>query len=198
MDFFLIPNDELLEADLPPPSVVADHWEEFALTYPGYDIWGQEELGERCNDALQRWETGRPLAGTLMELRAWLFYEQRRSRHGWGEMSPFVPYLVEEIRASLETADATDEPPHLTASFPAPATAAEAALKTEWPMVSYAVNERFRLLETSAMGPTKTLVSGLRHGRPYLLAPVPDSEQWEVLCFAAESEVEVFLATTAD
>lgn len=197
MDFFLIPNDELLEADIPLSSAVEDHWEEFALTYPGYEVWGQEELGERCNDALRRWEAGRPPTGSMTELRAWLFYEQRRSRHGWGNMGPFVPYLVEAIRASRASGEATEEPAHLTAAFPVPVTAAE-ALKTEWPTVGYAVNERFRLLETSAMGPAKTLVSGRRHGRPYLLAPVPESERWEVLCFADEAEVEAFIASSAN
>ena len=74
-----IANGELGDDDIP---ARGDSWEalaEFALSYDGYAYW--EDLPELANRVLQRWTRDRSLPTTLDELRACLFYEQRRWHH---------------------------------------------------------------------------------------------------------------------
>ena len=53
---------------------------QFALTFDGYAVMG-ERLGEIANLAAERWRQTGQLPESLVELRAYLFFEQRRWRH---------------------------------------------------------------------------------------------------------------------
>ena len=137
------------------------YWQEFALTFPGYDLWGVTECQERANLALDEWKAGKPPTGSLTELRALLFCEQRRAHftNGWGDPHTYPAYLIEAIGDQRShDGDSAEDPPRIRSAFPAsPPSTAEEARSLDWPLLSYNVPNRFRLLETSAMGPEKTL-----------------------------------------
>jgi len=78
----------------------------FALSYDGYALWN--EVGEFANRARERWYGSRILSDTLDELRACLFFEQRRYHHyGWdptGEDAEYFWALLDAIREVSATA----------------------------------------------------------------------------------------------
>src|SRR5688572_27273956 len=80
MSSLLIPNDQLVEADIPTGEDFDRYWMEFALSFPGYSVWG-DGLGDIANSALDAWRRGERPDGTLSEVRGWLFFEQRRAHH---------------------------------------------------------------------------------------------------------------------
>jgi hypothetical protein len=99
-------NGDLRHDDLP-----AEHdWRgicEFALSFNGYDHWGPSaECGARANAVFERWRADRTLPTFLSDLRAALFYEQRRDHHfgGWPPSVEQVTYcaaLVQSIGALI-------------------------------------------------------------------------------------------------
>jgi len=92
-------------AALSPAAVPAegDDWDrlnEFALTYDGYAYW--DNLPELARRAVARWTRDGSLPGTLDELRACLFYEQRRWHHFGavprGRAGTYLWALATEVR----------------------------------------------------------------------------------------------------
>lgn len=81
---------------------------EFALSFDGYAAFGGSELvADLANAASERWHVGGDLPVDLVELRACLFFEQRRQR--WLDQAPgefpaegswlaYVRALAEAIR----------------------------------------------------------------------------------------------------
>ena len=64
---------------------------DFALTYKGYELNGDEDTGfQNCaniaNNAKRDWFATKNLPESLHELRSCLFFEQRRDRHSGGTL----------------------------------------------------------------------------------------------------------------
>src|SRR6266487_1514974 len=82
-----IPNEALTVADV--PDIMAD-WETiapFALTFDGYEYAGSlEACGALADWIRSEWRELHQLPAHLSELRAALFYEQRRAR--WTQTDP--------------------------------------------------------------------------------------------------------------
>lgn len=89
-----ITNPELKIGLIPSPDSDWNDIEEFALTYDGYSIPGVEELANSRT------------AESLSELRAVLFFEQRRFRHfGYeptGSDREYIKSLLMSIRTKVE------------------------------------------------------------------------------------------------
>jgi hypothetical protein len=104
----LIPTDELGVLDLPSKYAEEQAYHDFALSFDGY-----RELGSfpRCtriaNGALAAWRESGDLPATMRELRACLFFEQRRWHHyGYGfddETMAYLRALVAQMRGLLDT-----------------------------------------------------------------------------------------------
>ena len=83
---------------------------DFALSFDGYAAFGDSDrLGDLANAASERWHQKGELPDNLAELRACLFFEQRRQR--WLDQAPgefpaegswlaYVRALVDAIRLS--------------------------------------------------------------------------------------------------
>jgi hypothetical protein len=100
--------DEDLSPDMVPSS--ADPWmpfAEFALSFDGYQYRGN--LGEWANSQVDIFAQTKALPAnlTLADLRALVFFEQRRWRHfdqmPTGEDAAHIEALLAEIRVRLET-----------------------------------------------------------------------------------------------
>ncbi len=101
-----IGNDDLTEADLPPPNADCRRISQFAVSYRGYDHWGTHaECVEVANTGTDMYEKLGELPGTLDELRTCLFVEyQRYLDYGWTPDEKRMKYLralVEGIRRQL-------------------------------------------------------------------------------------------------
>jgi hypothetical protein len=102
----LISNDELTPDDVPGPNAGWGELSWFALSLNGYDEIGNDEVGALANQSVRyHQEHGRIDPGLdLTELRACLFFEQRRYRHFSHDPDeaavPYIRALVEAIRAS--------------------------------------------------------------------------------------------------
>jgi hypothetical protein len=92
---------------IPVPDVDADLGEifEFALTFPGYKLNGDEDTGfQNCADianaAQSGWYETKNLPESLHELRSCLFFEQRRNHQSGGTLFDFnyLVALVHRIR----------------------------------------------------------------------------------------------------
>jgi hypothetical protein len=89
-----VPNKSLQFSEIPSPE--ADYFDisEFALTFDGYEF---PDCAEMANSHC---------AYTLSEMRAVLFFEQRRFRHfGYyptGEDLEYIKTLIQEIRTKVE------------------------------------------------------------------------------------------------
>ena len=106
MDFERIPNKKLKKTAV--PDITAD-WLEivmFALTFNGYEAFpndGCSELANKVSDEFDK--VPAILEGmTLTELRACLFFEQRRQHHigddPWPNDLIYIGALLDAIRAS--------------------------------------------------------------------------------------------------
>ena len=90
-----VPNKLLQFSEIPSPE--ADYFDisEFALTFDGYELPNCAELANSRS------------AKTLSEMRAVLFFEQRRFRHfGYypeGEDLEYLRTLINEIRTKVES-----------------------------------------------------------------------------------------------
>jgi hypothetical protein len=108
-----IPNERLRPEHLPAPEDDQMVWIRFALTFDGYAEKGtREECAAFANAVRESWERSGTLPGGLSDLRAALYYEQRRWR--WSDEAPFTDRewrywrsLVDAIRHVLLCADKT-------------------------------------------------------------------------------------------
>ena len=95
-----IPNEQLRPEDLPPTEASWDEIGRFALTFSGYKAYGSFAACAAVANARQ--------PSSLTELRACLFFEQRRYRHmdrvPTGESLRYVRGLVEGIRQHVHSA----------------------------------------------------------------------------------------------
>jgi len=100
-----------LPEHLPKPEDDQLVWIQFALTFDGYAEKGTQEIcAAFANAARDRWEEAGTLPAGLSDLRAALFYEQRRWR--WSDEAPFTERqwrywrsLVDAIRHALFSQD---------------------------------------------------------------------------------------------
>jgi hypothetical protein len=104
-----IPNGELTLDRIPAPG--ADYFDvisEFALTFNGYGYY-PDTCGEIANDAIERYGDCGVVPDSLSELRACLFYEQRRWRHFGEDLDAealeYIHALVEAIRTEVAAGD---------------------------------------------------------------------------------------------
>ena len=81
----IIPNDKLTLDMLPGPEATEGDFVEFGHTFNGYEA--VENCGEVANRAAHAFAAHAALPESLDELRACLFYEQRRNRHCGSEAS---------------------------------------------------------------------------------------------------------------
>jgi len=138
-----IVHSDLHRYSLPRPG---DHWDkvfELALSYDGDAYW--DDLPELATRVLQHWTRHHQLPEGLDELRACLFYEQRRCHHfgdyPTGRSAQYLWALVDAIRAraigaprprpTLEEVGAARHPSGAAAARPpgTTATAAQAHLR---------------------------------------------------------------------
>ena len=93
-----VPNEQLRLEDVPLPDATWNEIGRFALTFHGYDACGSLHACAEIANARRN--------STLTELRACLFFEQRRFRHfGWaptGESLRYIRSLVEKIRCHVQ------------------------------------------------------------------------------------------------
>lgn len=97
------PSDTLTLADVPPPGSPWRTIEAFALTFDGVAALG----GPKALDELvSRHSAAGTLPGTLDELRAFLFFEQRRFRHYTSEPRGServrIDRLLEQLRSRVQ------------------------------------------------------------------------------------------------
>ncbi|MBU6159512.1 MAG: hypothetical protein KGO50_00210 [Myxococcales bacterium] len=99
--FKQIPDDALTLADIPTPGTAWREQLEFCLSVDGYALFPTKRLAA--------FRAGKP-PKKLTELRAALFYEQRRWRDGWnepaGEDLEYIQGLVDAIRAHVALREA--------------------------------------------------------------------------------------------
>lgn len=92
----------LEEVPLPGPRAPWLEVWRFALSYNGYDYYGDHELAVLANSQLSSWECSGRLPEELGSARAALFFEQRRAHHvgddPTGSQACYVRELVERIR----------------------------------------------------------------------------------------------------
>lgn len=189
----LIATAELLAADVPMlRDELGRDWQELALSYPGYAACGgHERLAGPANRERDRWRPGARIAAPLPELRARLFFEQRREHFagGWGEANPYVEALVESVRATVGAgSEGTEDPPGTAGLFPTPL-GAEAARGAEWSEVRFGVARRFHV--EAQLGDVLWLAR--RHGDPWLLSALGEDECFGALRFATTAELERFV-----
>jgi hypothetical protein len=102
-----LPSAKLTLLDLPPTNSRWHRIQEFALSFNGYQF--TDRCGELANaTASDFWRTGAlPNSLTLDELRACLFYEQRRWRHFGEQPGPeemnYIYRLIEAIREKVKS-----------------------------------------------------------------------------------------------
>jgi len=92
-----VPNKSLKLGEIPSPESCYESIAKFALTYDGYELPDCAELANSRS------------AETLSELRAVLFFEQRRFRHfGYypeGEDLEYIRMLVRKIKSAVQLKD---------------------------------------------------------------------------------------------
>jgi hypothetical protein len=187
-----IPTRELLQADVPERVEPFDPaWQQFALSYPGYAACGgHERLAPVANREMESWERGVPVEADLIDLRARLFFEQRREHFagGWGDPVPYVEALVAAIREAVAGGAAdVEDPPGALPHFPAPLHA-ESAASAEWWQVGFDLGRRF-----AVDGPLDpTLWVAHRGGRPWLIRAL-EFDGVVVLPFVDRGELERFV-----
>jgi len=83
MDFKRIPNEKLEKADVPDMTAPLLEIEMFALTFDGYRAFPDEGCANLANKVMDEFSKNSRILENLTrtELRACLFFEQRRCRH---------------------------------------------------------------------------------------------------------------------
>ena len=103
----VVPNENLKASVVPPRTAPWHVIGEFALTFNGYEIIGQKECGTLANRVKKEFSANAAsLQGlSLTELRACLFFEQRRFHHFGeepeGDGRVFVNALLEAIQQKV-------------------------------------------------------------------------------------------------
>ena len=95
----LVPSSDIIAERVP-------HWKDgwtniyrFAWTFPGYEIFGLEKLGDMANESQKTFDCTGWLPASLPLLRGALFFEQRKAAHTSTEMDmPWTAVLLEAIR----------------------------------------------------------------------------------------------------
>jgi hypothetical protein len=187
-----IPTRELLPADVPERVEPFDPaWQQFALSYPGYAAGGgHERLAEVAKREMGRWERGAPVEADLIDLRARLFFEQRREHFagGWGDPVPYVEALVAAIGEAVAGGESgVDDPPGALPHFPVPMAAGSAA-SAEWWQVGSDFGRRFEV--DGPLDPS--LWVARRHRRPWLVRAL-EFDAVVVLPFIDRGELERFV-----
>ena len=103
----MVRDEDLTQADLPPPDADEDEIQAFALTTNGYRGLGSfEACAQLAGAALGRWRADGSLPVTLADLRCCLFFEQRRWRHyGYSfndEALAYTRALIDAMRPLVE------------------------------------------------------------------------------------------------
>jgi hypothetical protein len=100
--------NEHLKANAVPPVTASWHTiGNFALTFDGYKAIGQSECGQLANRVNREFSTNVPFLQSLSvtELRACLFFEQRRFHHfgcePLGAARIYINALLEAIRSRI-------------------------------------------------------------------------------------------------
>ena len=99
-----VPNDDFRASEVPPITAPWHVISAFALTFNGYETIGEKECGTLANRVKQAFLANTLFlqAVSLTELRACLFFEQRRHHHFGDEPEGndrgFVNALLEAIR----------------------------------------------------------------------------------------------------
>jgi hypothetical protein len=83
MEFKRIPNEKLEKADVPDATAPWPEIELFGLTFNGYEAFPGDECANLANKVMDEFSKNAKILEklTLTELRACLFFEQRRYRH---------------------------------------------------------------------------------------------------------------------
>jgi len=105
-----IPNNKLVENDLPHPNADWNPIRLFALSFNGYDKWGSfEKCADIANDSLDKWREEEVFPNSLTDLRTCLFFEQRRWTHFGSDPDEksmiYIHELVEAIRRKTQASE---------------------------------------------------------------------------------------------
>ena len=77
-----IPNNQLIEGDIPSQRAVWKNIEPFAFTFNGYDQWGSfKKCREIALLGITAYRNNQGLDQSLTDLRTCLFFEARRWKH---------------------------------------------------------------------------------------------------------------------
>ena len=105
MDFKRIPNEKLEKARVPDATAPWPEIEMFALTFNGYEAFPDEGCANLANKIIDEFsKSAKTLENlTLTELRACLFFEQRRCHHSYratsqNRVSGYYPVCLPSIR----------------------------------------------------------------------------------------------------
>jgi hypothetical protein len=106
MDFKRIPNEKLEQADVPDVTARWLEIEMFALSFNGYGAFPDDGCANLANKVIDEFSKNAKILEklTLAELRACLFFEQRRCRHSDWVPDPdgmiYIGALLNLIRAA--------------------------------------------------------------------------------------------------
>jgi hypothetical protein len=112
----IIPSELLTVADLPSTDAPEDAYHRFALSFNGYEEMGSvRRCGRIANGSIERWRSDGQLPQMIDELRACLFFEQRRWHHfGFGfddETMAYLQQVVAKLRKCLQESALEDDTP---------------------------------------------------------------------------------------
>lgn len=97
-------SDESHSVAVPEAGCSIDELFDFALTFDGYGKYPFEKIGQLGNDARAAWRSSGELPQALEDLRAALFFEQRRWRHfaeaSGAEDAEYLRLLLEAIHST--------------------------------------------------------------------------------------------------
>jgi hypothetical protein len=100
-----VPNAQLRVHSIPGHGDTWDAISTFSLSYDGYAYW--DDVSELATRSIRRWTRNRTLPGSIDELRACLFYEQRRWHHFGeepnGRGAQYVTALLDSLRNLVAT-----------------------------------------------------------------------------------------------
>lgn len=111
-----IATAELRIEDLPGTSARSDSYHRFALSFNGYERMGSlRRCGRIANESIEHWRRTGELPDDLDELRACLFFEQRRWHHYGDDFDEgtmrYLEALVGKLRRLLEERASGESPP---------------------------------------------------------------------------------------
>jgi hypothetical protein len=119
-----VPNAQLQLATIPERGDPWDAVSSLSLSYDGYAYW--DDVTELATRSIRSWTRDRAVPGTIDEIRACLFYEQRRWHHFGedpsGRGARYIGALLDALRALVAA-----RPPAVSEAAPAPALVVRAA-----------------------------------------------------------------------